>query len=77
MAKSELKTKQTQIAAHGANGQQLEQTFTFEKQESYKRFKQINEYYEALIKEGVVSRRGYCLKTISDSPTFKYDKNVM
>ena len=50
---------------------------SFEKQESYKRFKQINEYYETLIKEGVVSRRGYCLKTISDSPTFKYDKNVM
>jgi uncharacterized membrane protein len=28
MAKSEIKTKQTQIASQGANGQQLEQTFT-------------------------------------------------
>jgi hypothetical protein len=50
---------------------------SFESQESYKNFNQINAYYETLIKEGVVSKRGYCLKTISDVPIFKYDKNVI
>jgi hypothetical protein len=49
----------------------------FESRDSYKNFKQLNEYYETLVKEGVVSKRGYCLKTIDDVSTFKYDKNLM
>jgi hypothetical protein len=50
---------------------------SFDGQEVYKKFKQANEHHDALVRMGVTSRRGYCLKTISDVPTFKYDKNLM
>jgi hypothetical protein len=45
--------------------------------ETCEKFEQASAYYEALLKQGVVSKRGYCLKTISDVAVFKYDKNVM
>jgi hypothetical protein len=50
---------------------------SFENQDAYKKFKQASAYYENLIRKGGVSKRGYCLKTISDIPIFKYGKNVM
>ncbi|MDR0683107.1 MAG: hypothetical protein LBG15_14850 [Dysgonamonadaceae bacterium] len=46
-------------------------------QETCEKFEQASAHYETLLKQGVVSKRGYCLKTISDVAVFKYDKNVM
>jgi hypothetical protein len=46
-------------------------------QEMYEKFKQANEHYEALLERGVTTRRGYCLRTVCDVLTFKYDKNLM
>jgi hypothetical protein len=47
---------------------------SFDGQEIYKKYKQASEHYESLIKKGVTSRRGYCLKTIGDASAFKCDK---
>jgi hypothetical protein len=49
----------------------------FDGQEVYEKYKQASEHYESLVKKGVTSRRGYCLKTIGDTSVFKYDKNMM
>jgi hypothetical protein len=48
----------------------------FDGQEAYEKFRQANEHHEELIKRGVTSRRGYCLRTVCDAPAFRYDKNL-
>jgi hypothetical protein len=47
----------------------------FKRKESCKRFEEASAYHESLVKAGVTSRRGYCLKAIGDAPTVKYAIN--